>query len=438
MRRSRGSAVWRTTVGAVLLCVTLGLVGCALLWPEPPATGDVARSSLPRDMNPDVANEDAAALIAGNGAFALDLLGEIASTEGDLFYSPYSISSALAMVYAGARGKTERQMADVLRFPLDQGDLHPAFNRIDLALNGRGEIGPPYEGAGFDLSVINAAWGQRGYSFLRSYLDALAVSYGSGLRLLDFVEDPEGARETINDWVSGETNDRIVDLLPPGSIDSAVRLVLTNAIYFNAPWLKPFDPQETADGTFEPLGGGSVVLPMMHQLETFSYTSWDGGQAVELPYNGETLSMVLFVPDRGRYEAFESAFGFAHYEEIVGSLEPRQIDLLLPRFEIAYDLSLVDPLMELGMTDAFSGFADFSGIDGARDLFISDVLHQSWVSIDEAGTEAAAATAVIVPLVAYPGPLVELTVNRPFLFVIRDVPTGTILFVGRVVHPATD
>jgi serpin B len=286
------------------------------------------------------------------------------------------------------------------------------------------------------LRVVNATWGQRGYSFLRSYLDTLAVNYGAGLRLCDFIQDPDGSRVTINDWVSDETNERIVDLLPPGSIDGDVRLVLTNAVYFNAPWLKPFEVEETAAGTFEPLDGGAVDVPMMHQVEMFGYANWDGGQAVELPYNGETLSMVLFVPDRGMYEAFEAGLDLARYEEIVGTLETREVDLQVPKFAVSYDLSLVDPLTELGMTDPFTGAADFSGIDGTRDLFISDVFHKAWVSVDEAGTEAAAATAVVISLVAYPGPPVVLTVNRPFLFVLRDVPTETILFIGRVVNPA--
>ena len=437
MGSTRRSTATRTAVAFLLVSVVVGAAGCALLWPECPDPGDVAKSSLPREMSPDVANDDVGSLVAGNSTFAFDLLHEIGSVEGNLFYSPYSISSALAMAYAGARGETESQMAETLSFPLDQGDLHSAFNWIDLELNGRGEIDFPYSGEGFELRVVNATWGQRGYSFLRSYLDTLAVNYGAGLRLLDFISDPDGSRETINDWVSDETNERIVDLLPPGSIDAAVRLVLTNAVYFNAPWLKPFEVEETANGTFEPLGGGAVDVSMMHQEEMFAYASWDGGQAVELPYNGETLSMVLLVPDRGTYEAFEAGLDLAHYEEIVGALETREVDLQLPKFEVSYDLSLVDPLAALGMTDPFSG-ADFSGIDGTHDLFISDVFHKAWVSVDEAGTEAAAATAVIVSLVAYPAPPVVLTINRPFLFVIRDVPTGTILFLGRVVNPTAD
>lgn len=431
------SKTWRVAAALLLASIVVGAAGCTLLWPECPDSGDIAQSSLPRETSPDVAADDVASLVAGNSAFAFDLLHEVGSVEENLFFSPYSISSALAMAYAGARGETERQMADTLHFLLSQADLHSAFNWIDLTLNGRGEISPPYEGEGFELRVVNATWGQRGYSFLKSYLDALAVHYGAGLRLLDFIGDPDGSRETINGWVSDETNERIVDLLPPGSIDAAVRLVLTNAVYFNAPWLKPFEVDETVAGTFEPLAGSTVTVPMMHQKEMFKYASWDEGQAIELPYNGETLSMVLLVPDRGAYEAFEAGLDLAGYEEIIDALEPREVDLQLPKFAVSYDLPLEDPLVALGMTDAFGG-ADFSGIDGTRDLFISDVFHKAWVSVDEAGTEAAAATAVIVSLVAYPGPPVVLTVNRPFLFVIRDVPTGTILFVGRVADPTAE
>jgi len=428
----------RRFAGLALFVILSGVVGCALLWPEIPGDGDVVQSSLPREMNPDVADDDAASLAAGNAAFAFDLLHSLGEVEENLFYSPYSISAALAMTYAGARGTTESQMAETLHFTLGQDDLHPAFNRLDLELNGRGEIGPPYEGEGFELSVVHATWGQRGHTFLRDYLDVLAVDYGAGLRLLDFVANPGAAREAINDWVSEETNGRIVDLLPPGSIDATVRLVLTNAIYFNAPWLKPFDVDLTSSGAFEPLAGGTVDVPMMRQVAMFGYAAWNGGQAVELPYNGDTLSMVLLVPDRGAYGSFEEDLDLDRYEEIVGSLELRQVDLRLPRFAFGYDASLVEPLMALGMTDPFGTAADFSGIDGTHDLFISKVLHKAWVSVDEAGTEAAAATAVIVPIGGSPGPPVTLTVDRPFLFVIRDLPTGTILFVGRAANPATN
>ena len=262
------------------------------------------------------------------------------------------------------------------------------------------------------------------------------MDYGAGLRLLDFEEDPDGSRKTINEWVSQETNDRILDLLPPGSIDSLTRLVLTNAVYFNAPWLDPFDPDQTRTGIFQPLHGNTVSVPMMRQQVNTNYAAWDGGQAIELPYNGNTLSMILLVPDRGTFEAFEAEIDASRYESILSVLESRLVTLQLPRFEASYDDSLVDPLVALGMSDPFiGGVADFSGIDGTHDLCIADVMHSAWISVDEAGTEAAAATAVIVTI-GGASEAVTLTIDRPFLFLIRDIPTNTILFLGRIVEIA--
>jgi serpin B len=418
--------------------LVLSVTGCKLWQPEVPSDTTIAQSALPRDTDPDVESEDIEALVSGNSAFAFDLLHEITEDDANLFFSPYSISSALAMAVAGARGATEEQMADVLHFTLDSLVLHPCFNWLDLELNSRDEIGPPYEGEGFQLSVVNAVWGQQGYPFLDPYLDLLAVNYGAGLRLVDFLDNPHGSRLTINDWVSDQTNARIQDLLAPGSITSDTRLVLTNAIYFLAPWLVPFDEELTANAPFTLLSGDVVSVPMMHldELVSLKYAKWESGVAVELPYNGETLSMVILVPDAGEFEAFEQSLTAERYEDIVSSLGPRQVNLGFPKFEFTYDVSLVEPLTALGINDAFlPGTADFSGIDGSRDLLISDVLHKAFVSVDEAGTEAAAATAVIFEFTAIPGPPVTLTVDQPFLFVIRDVPTGTILFIGRVVAP---
>ena len=418
--------------------LVLSFSGCELWQPEVPSDTTIAQSDLPRDTDPDVKSEDVEELVAGNSAFAFDLLHEISEGNANLFFSPYGISSALAMAVAGASGTTEEQMADALHFTLDSSVLHPCFNWLDLELKGRSEIGPPYEGEGFQLSVVNAVWGQQGYPFLDPYLDLLAVNYSAGLRLLDFLNNPHGSRLTINDWVSDRTNARIQDLLPAGSISSDTRLVLTNAIYFLAPWLVPFEEELTANAPFTLLTGDVVSVPMMHLDEPASlkYAEWEGGVAVELSYNGGELSMVAFIPDASQFEAFEQSLTVEHYEAIVSTLESRRVDLGFPKFELTYDVSLVEPLTTLGMGDAFlPGIADFSGVDGSRNLFISDVLHKAFVSVDEAGTEAAAATAVIFEFTAIPGPPVTLTVDQPFLFVIRDVPTGTILFIGRVVAP---
>lgn len=415
--------------------VVVALSGCDWLWPDVP-NDTVAQSELPRDTSPDVSVEDAAALSAGNGAFAFDLYGELTEADGNIFFSPFSISAALAMTYAGAGGETETQIAAALRFNLAQDALHPAFNAIDLELNGRDEVGEPYEGDGFQLSVVNAVWGERGFPFLDGYLDVLAVNYGAGLRLADFSGDPEGSRTTINDWVSDQTNDRVNDLLPEGSISAGTRLVLTNAIYFKAPWLYPFDEDDTETESFTTLSGSSVSVSMMHQTVDAAYAEVGDVQAVELPYNGGELAMLLLVPGAGTFESFEESLDYETYEEIVGQLEEHQVHLGLPQFEFDFALSLVDSLRALGMEDAFDpDAADFSGIDGARDLYVSNVLHKAFVSVDEIGTEAAAATAVVVDVTAIPGEPVTLTIDRPFLLVIRDIPTDTILFIGRVVEP---
>jgi len=428
---------WAHAAAAVLLVgVLAGLAGCEWLWPSQQWTGDIASSPLDRDTDPDVPAGDVAALVAGNTAFAFDLLHELTPDAANLIYSPFSISAALTITYAGAVGATKAQMASALHFGLEQGTIHAVFNYLDLELHDRTGLGYPYPDDDFELNVVNAAWGQRGYTFKSKYLDVLAVNYGAGLHLLDFEGDPDGSREMINDWVSQQTDDRIPDLLPPASVDHATRLVLTNACYFTASWLYPFDPGQTGLGSFEPLDGDRVYVPMMRQRRSLDYASWDGGQAVELPYCAPQLSMLLLVPDQGTFEAFEAGLDVARYENILSSLEPRLITLLMPRFEASYDASLVDPLIALGMEDPFvGGIADFSDIDGTHNLYISDVAHKSWITVDEAGTEAAAATSVIMPPVSHGDPL-PLTINRPFLFVIRDIPTNTILFLGRIVEIA--
>jgi len=280
-----------------------------------------------------------------------------------------------------------------------------------------------------------AIWGQRDYEFLTEFLDRLAVNYGAGLRVLDFVGAPEESRVTINDWVAKQTEDRIEDLIPPGLINPNTRLVLTNAIYFNAAWLYPFEEDLTRDGAFYLLDGSEVTVPMMRQTESFGYAEGDGYQAVELPYDGDELSMVILLPASGQFETFEAALDAAQMEGIIGSLEHREVSLTMPKFEFDSSFSLRKALSALGMPIAFSEGADFSGMTGNRDLFIADVVHKAFVSVDEAGTEAAAASAVVMELTAMPQ-TVEVTIDRPFIFLICDIETGAILFVGRTLNPA--
>jgi len=419
----------------VALVLVLLLPVIASIQMAQPAAGEVLKSDKERITSPDVSTSEQALLVEGNSAFAFELYQALKGEEDNLFYSPYSISLALAMTYAGARGETAQQMADTLQFLLEQERLHPAFNWLDAELAKRGEGAAGKDGEGFRLNIVNAIWGQKDYEFLSSFLDVLAENYGAGLRILDFITETERSRVTINDWVSDQTEGRIEDLIPQGAINELTRLVLTNAIYFNAVWKCPFDEDMTADGLFYLLDGGQVTVPMMKQMESFGYTEGEGYQAVELPYDGGELSMVILLPEAGKFEAFEETLNAQQVDAIISDLQYNEVTLTMPQFEFDSEFSLKDTLAEMGMPIAFSGGADFSGMTGNPELFISDVVHKAFVAVDEAGTEAAAATAVIMELTAVPEPPVEVTIDRPFIFLIRDIETGAILFVGRVLNP---
>ena len=425
-----------TEVKKLFLCLIVvalisGLAACAQ-----PVTGVVIQSDKQRETSPNVNEADLATVGDGNSAFGFDLYQALREEDGNLFFSPYSISLALAMTYAGARGETAQQMADTLHFILSQDRLHPAFNSLDIELSQRGEGAKGKDGEGFRLNIVNAIWGQEGYKFLSEFLDVLAENYGAGLRPLDFANAPEESRITINNWVSDQTEGRIEDLIPQGLLDALTRLVLTNAIYFNAAWQHPFNEDMTEDGPFYLLDGGEVTVPMMKQTESFSYAEGDGYQAIELPYDGRELSMVILLPRAGQFETFEDSLDAQRVDAILKDVEPRRVALTMPRFEFESSFSLKEALAAMGMPVAFSGSADFSGMTGNRDLFIADVIHKAFVSVDEAGTEAAAATAVVMELTALPGTPVEVTLDRPFVFLIHDIETGAILFVGRVVAPS--
>jgi len=400
-----------------------------------PAAAEEVKSDKERITSPDASAADVALLVEGNSIFAFDLYQALKQEEGNLFYSPYSISLALAMTYAGARGETAEQMAATLQFLLEQDRLHPAFNWLDSELAKRGQGAQGKDGEGFRLNIVNAIWGQKDYTFLDDFLDVLAENYGAGLRILDFINKTEQSRLAINQWVSDQTEGRIKDLIPPGAIDALSRLVLTNAIYFNAAWEYPFDEKMTADGPFCLLNGQQVTVPMMKQTESFGYTEGEEYQAVELLYDGNELSMVILLPQPGEFETFEQGLNAQKISDIMSNLQPTEVALTMPKFEFESEFSLADTLVAMGMPIAFSGAADFSGMTGNRELCIADVLHKAFVAVDEAGTEAAAATAVVMELTAVPEPPVPVTIDRPFVFLIRDIETGAILFVGRVLSP---
>jgi len=420
----------QTMLRLSMALIIIGLtVGCSSVGVSTHST--LAQSDKQR-LKPDATNIEIAEQVAGNSAFALDLYQMLREKQdGNLFYSPYSISLALAMTYAGARGETEEQMAATMHYVLSQARLHPALNALETALSSDAD---DEDKDAFQLRIANAIWGQVGYAFLPAFLDILAENYGAGLRTVDFAKKTEAARQTINKWVSDQTEEKIQDLLPPGILDPSVCLVLTNAIYFIAKWELPFKENRTHDAPFTLLDGKTVDVPMMTQTAGFEYAEGDGYQAVELAYRDSDTSMLLVLPESGRFEEIEKTFSAESIGAITEALTQGQVQLSVPKFTFESELNLSETLYQMGMPAAFTG-ADFSGMTGNRELFISEVLHKAFVAVDEEGTEAAAATAVIMMKGMAPRPGVVMTLDRPFLFLIRDKDTGTILFLGRVLNP---
>lgn len=393
-----------------------------------------AQSDRAREKNPNVSESDLQTLVDGNNAFALDVYQTLRSEDGNLILSPFSISLALAMTYAGARGETETQMADVLHFG-SQEQTHPVFNALDLALE-ENPIVLDKDQEPMQLSIANSVWSEQTFTFLPDFLDTLSIHYGAGVHLLDFINSPDASRKVINQWVSDETKDKINDLLPENSISTDTKMVLVNAIYFKADWLSPFDANDTYDDTFKLLDGSEVTVPMMGQRLQIPYMAGDGFAAAELPYAGESAVMTLLVPDEGRFEEIESQLNDAMFKEVLASLTSSDVTVRMPKFEYESAFTLSDALAGLGMPLAFDeNQADFSGMTDQQDLYIGNVIHKAYVAVDEKGTEAAAATAVIMEGAGAVMPATMLVIDRPFLFFIRDVETGQILFIGRVLNP---
>lgn len=397
---------------------------------------DVAQSDAPR------APASLPAVVAaspGLAAFASDLYAILAREDGNLVFSPYSAVTALAMTRAGAAGETLQQMSAVLHTD-SSGALDDGLNAIDQALAKRpGAYDVDGEKVKLELATANQLWGQQDFPFEAPFLDTLASRYGAGMRLLDYATKTEESRQTINKWVSDRTKERVPELIPEGVITPATRLVLTNAIYLNAPWRFPFDKGSTAKAPFTKLDGTVVQADLMHLGEDLRYAKADGYQAVELPYVDGSLAMVVLVPDEGKFEAVESRIGDGLLDEARGMLESANVRLALPKFEFRTKAGLKDALIEMGMPIAFDGGkADFTRMSSrGKDLYIQDVIHEAFISVDEEGTEAAAATAVVVGETSAPGEIVALTIDRPFLFAIRDNETGALLFVGRVLDPTS-
>jgi serine protease inhibitor len=419
------------------LCLGLiALGGCHSKDNEQTTDGNVARSNLVRDTNPQASDADLAAVAAGNTDFALKAFGQIgADADTNTVFSPYSITLAVALATAGARGTTLTGMEQALSFPLPQDRLHPAFNKLDLLLATKTTGTVHSDGSQSPrLNIVNAVWGQQDFPILPAYLDTLAVNYGAGLRIVDFIHAPEDSRSTINSWVADQTNNRITDLIPQGSLKTDTRIILTNAIWFKADWASPFPAGRTANQPFFNRSGSASAVPFMHHTTTLPYAQSNGCQAIDIPYVDGNLSMLVLMPDPGTFNTFLSTLTPTKLDAVTGQLTNTFVDLSLPKFTFTTAADLNAILSSLGMIDAFDpAKADFSGIDGNRDLFVSSVVHQAFISVDEKGTEAAAATAILFGTTSVPPPPLILTIDHPFLFLVRDRQTGLVLFMGKVV-----
>ncbi len=376
---------------------------------------------------------DLKTLVESNNAFGFDLYQELKAKDGNLFFSPYSISTALAMTYAGACGETEKEMAQVLHFSLAQQPLHSSFSKLQSEFNdiqNKGHI---------QLSIANALWAQRDYHFLESFLKLNKEYYGAGLNLVDFARETETARKAINLWVENKTQQKIKDLIKSGSLDSLTRLVLSNAIYFKGDWSSQFDKKRTVDADFHITPDKTVKTSMMSQKSEFRLKDFGSFSAIELPYEGDDLSMIIFLPKSidglAGLEAQLTSVNVEKWLNELGSVRKREVSISIPKFKTTSEFELSDILGAMGMQDAFSErLADFSGMTGKKDLFISKVIHKAFVDVNEEGTEAAAATAVVVTLKAISRPL-TFQADHPFIFLIRANKTGSILFIGRIVDP---
>jgi serpin B len=403
-----------------------------------PSETEEVRSELPHDTTPDVADGDYQAFISNTNSFGLRVFDELTTGDANVVFSPVSVAVALGMTYAGARHDTATQMAAAMQNDLSDEAFHAANNRLALELASRNIA--PHETDGGEkslrLRLVNASWAQSGYPIEQPFLDILSTNYDAGMKLLDFIGNTEGSRQIINEWVADQTEDKIEDLIGPGALSPDTKLVLTNALYFYGSWQAVFDENATSDGTYYTLFAAEVTAEMMHQSSGFPYAEGDGYQMLDLPYDGNELAMTIVLPEAGRFSEIRDALSSDWLQQARASISNTQVAVTMPKFSFTWGTeSLKEPLIALGMTDAFQpDVADLTGISTASQLFIFDVLHQAFIAVDESGTEAAAATAVIIADTSLPPTPVPFTVDRPFLFFIRDS-SGLLLFVGQVTDP---
>jgi len=405
--------------GIGILVLALILAGLAVCGTAPLNTTSVSGESVADDS-----------VAAGNNRFAFDLYRRLAAEPahaGDnLFFSPYSISSALAITCEGARGTTADEIRSVLHLPTNETLRREGFADLNAALNSGS--------ANYTLRTANALWAEETYSLLPEYIGAAARWYGANVTNLDFISDPGGSRETINRWVEGETEEKIRDLLPPGSIDPLTRLVITNAIYFKGTWVEQFDANETTKEEFRVGPDETATVAMMHGNAVYPYAETEALQVLEMPYahgNETELAMLVLLPKDDTLTAAEEALDAERLAGLRESLVSQNVRVFFPKFTLDAEYSLPPALAAMGMPTAFTDDADLSGMDGTKDLFVTGVFHKAFIDVNEEGTEAAAATGVVVGGGVAP----IFRADHPFVFLITEKDSGTILFMGRVVNP---
>lgn len=412
------------TIGlTMVMCLTAAAIGAQL-------HADSRAESLRKESRQQATARFNRTLVEGNNEFALNLYGRLRESEGNIFFSPYSVSTAMAMTYLGARGDTAKQMSSVLRLPADQAEATAHFAGLNKSLNGDGET------RHYQLNVANALWGDKSAGFLVSFLRAAQDGYGAGLQELDFQNDLEGSRRFINNWIEQKTEGKIQNLLPSGSIFPKTRLVLTNAIYFKGAWASPFSEALTQQADFTLANGRKVTVPLMQNTGQFLYREDSDLQVLELPYLGNELSMLVLLPLKiDGLTALEKSLTEERLSALMLKRLPVRVEVFLPRFKITSSFGLIEPLRRLGMELPFTERADFSGMSAKENLFISTVVHKAYVDVNEKGTEAAAATGVGMIPTSVPLRPKEFRADHPFLFLIRHQSSGSILFMGRVQNP---
>ena len=378
-------------------------------------------------------SKSAMKLAAGNNAFTLNLYRQLSTAKGNLFFSPYSIRTALAMTSSGARGQTLMQMKAALGFALDDTEYHKNLAASIHALN-------TGSNDNYDINIANSLWVEKTHAFLQQFIDTNKKAYGAGLEQIDFIRAAENARLKINAWVEEQTRQKITNLIPPGGVNADTRLALINAVYFKGLWAEQFEKNLTRKQPFHLDDGQAREVPLM----TFSkpmnlpFLAEDGIKILELDYRSKDISMLILLPDTSAgLSALETRLNETQLSSWIGRLKKQMVRVHVPRFSMTWGAeNMVPHLRALGMQDAFiKGAANFSGIDGTRDLLITSVFHKAFVDVNEEGTEAAAATGVIVGVTSMPPPPEIFRADRPFLFLLREKKTGTILFMGRMTEP---